>query len=73
MARTSRGSVGKRRSTGTGRPDAVIAAFTLDELEQIVEWGDWKLDVLGKEPREVLEPVERELLERIRRLAKGAP
>ena len=41
----------------------MICAFTLDELERIVDWGRWKR-------REVdLDPGESELFERIKRLA----
>lgn len=43
--------------------EPIICAFTVDELERIVHWGD-------RTGREIeLEPMERELLERIKQLA----
>jgi hypothetical protein len=44
----------------------ILCAFTLSELERLVEWGSWK-------EREIaLESEDSELLERIRRLAVAA-
>jgi hypothetical protein len=44
----------------------IICAFTVDELECLAHWGD-------RAAREIdLGPVERELLERIKRLAVAA-
>jgi hypothetical protein len=45
----------------------ILCAFTLSELERLVDWGSWK-------EREIaLEPEDSELLERIKRLAVAAP
>jgi hypothetical protein len=44
----------------------ILCAFTLNELERLVDWGSWK-------EREIaLEPEDSELLERIKRLAVAA-
>lgn len=44
----------------------ILCAFTLSELERLVDWGSWK-------EREIaLEPEDSELLERIKRLAVAA-
>jgi hypothetical protein len=44
----------------------MLCAFTLSELERLVDWGSWK-------KREIaLEPEDSELLERIKRLAVAA-
>jgi hypothetical protein len=44
----------------------ILCAFTLSELERLVAWGSWK-------QREIaLEREDRELLERIKRLALDA-
>jgi hypothetical protein len=46
--------------------EPIICAFTVDELERLAHWGDrttWEID---------LEPDERELLERTKRLAAAA-
>jgi hypothetical protein len=44
----------------------ILCAFTLSELERLVDWGFWK------EREIVLEPEDSELLERIKRLAVAA-
>jgi hypothetical protein len=44
----------------------ILCAFTLSELERLVDWGSWK-------EREIaLEPEDSGLLERIKRLAVAA-
>jgi hypothetical protein len=44
----------------------ILCAFTLSELERLVDWGSWK-------EREIaLKPEDSELLERIKRLAVAA-
>jgi hypothetical protein len=44
----------------------ILCAFTLSELERLVDWGSWK-------EREIaLGPEDSELLERIKRLAVAA-
>jgi hypothetical protein len=44
----------------------ILCAFTLSELERLVDWGSWK-------EREIaLEPEDSELLERIKRLGVAA-
>jgi hypothetical protein len=44
----------------------ILCAFTLSELERLVNWGSWK-------EREIaLEPEDSELLERIKRLSVAA-
>jgi hypothetical protein len=46
--------------------EAILCAFTVDELERLADWGD-------RTGRQIdLEPPERELLERIKRLAEAA-
>jgi hypothetical protein len=46
--------------------EPIICAFTVDELERLADWGD-------RTAREIdLEPVERELRERTKRLAAAA-
>lgn len=46
--------------------EPILCAFTLDELERLADWGD-------RPGRQIdLEPPERELLERIKRLAAAA-
>jgi hypothetical protein len=46
--------------------EAILCAFTVDELERLADWGD-------RTGRQIdLEPRERELLERIKRLAEAA-
>jgi hypothetical protein len=46
--------------------EPIICAFTADELERLADWGD-------RMARETdLEPVERELLERTKRLVAAA-
>jgi hypothetical protein len=46
--------------------EPIICAFTVEELERLAHWGD-------RTAREIdLGPVERELLERIKRLAEAA-
>jgi hypothetical protein len=46
--------------------EPILCAFTLDELERLADWGD------RTGPQIDLEPPERELLERIKRLAAAA-
>jgi hypothetical protein len=44
----------------------ILCAFTLNELERLVDWGSWK------ERGIALEPEDSQLLERIKRLAVAA-
>lgn len=44
----------------------ILCAFTLSELERLVDWGSWK------QRERALEPEDGELLERIKRLAVAA-
>jgi hypothetical protein len=46
--------------------EPIICAFTVDELERLAHWGDHMTGEID------LEPVERELLERTKRLAAAA-
>jgi hypothetical protein len=66
-------SVRKQRqidSEASPPPEQVVmCAFSVSELEVIAEWGDWTGVVEGGG----METSERELLERIKRLAKGRP